>query len=105
MNSQLKHLEPIRIIQFPSCNLSFLSILSSLSLHLDVDRARRLSETLRFLQIFDTEKDIAEINILFFLYMKYKGNIKQICQSLQCNTINNSTKKRKFFSTQFLYSY
>ncbi|CAF0921179.1 unnamed protein product [Rotaria sordida] len=69
---QLKHLEPIKIIKFPSY----------------IDRARRLSHTFEFLKIFDREKDIAEINILYFLYMNYEGNIKQICQILKCDTIN-----------------
>jgi hypothetical protein len=57
-------------------------------MNLDIDRGRRLCQTFGFLQIFDTEKDIAEINILFFLYMKYEGNIKQICQIIQCDTID-----------------
>ncbi|CAF0766690.1 unnamed protein product [Rotaria sp. Silwood1] len=68
----LKHLEPIKIIDFPSY----------------IDRGRRLSHIFEFLQIFDREKDIAEINILYFLYMNYEGNIKQICQILKCDTID-----------------
>ncbi|CAF0844358.1 unnamed protein product [Adineta steineri] len=71
-DSQLKHLEPIKILAFPSY----------------IDRGRRLTQTFEFLQMFDTEKDIAEINILYFLYMKYEGNMKQICQILKCDTLN-----------------
>ena len=34
------------------------------------------------------EKDIAEINILYFLYMKYEGDIRRICLVLKCDTID-----------------
>jgi hypothetical protein len=43
--------------------------------------------------MFDTEKDIAEINILYFLYMKYEGDMKQICQILKCDTLNKVRKE------------
>ncbi|CAF3257610.1 unnamed protein product [Rotaria socialis] len=71
-DSQLKHIEPIKIINFPSY----------------INRSRRLTDTLKFLKIFDRESDIAEINILYFLYMNYEGNMKQICHILQCDTID-----------------
>ena len=49
--------------------------------------------------MFDTEKDIAEVNILYFLYMKYKGDMKEICQILKCDTLHqvrlsNSLQKK-----------
>ena len=55
---------------------------------IDVNRIRRLSETFSFLKSFDTEKTIAEINILYSLYMKHQGNLQQICQLLQIDTID-----------------
>ncbi|UJR35051.1 hypothetical protein I4U23_027827 [Adineta vaga] len=76
---QLKHLEPIKILQFPSY----------------IDRIRRLTQTFEFLQMFDTEKDIAEINILYFLYMKYEGDMKEICQILKCDTLNKLRRSIK----------
>lgn len=63
-------------------------LFSIIFIYLDIDRARRLTETFQFLQIFDTEKEITEINILYFLYMKFQGNLKQICQILQCDTLD-----------------
>ncbi|CAF1004636.1 unnamed protein product [Adineta ricciae] len=69
---QLKHLEPIKILRLPSY----------------IDRIRRLTHTFHFLEIFDTEKDIAEVNILYFLYMKYRGDMKEICQILKCDTLH-----------------
>lgn len=47
--------------------------------------------------MFDTEKDIAEINILYSLYMKSQGNLKQICQSLQIDTLDKVRLSIHFF--------
>jgi len=97
---QLKY----KIIQFPSCKILFLlQIIFFYNINLDIDRGRRLSETLEFLQIFDREKDIAEINILYFLYMKYDGNIKQICQILKYDTIDKVYLKRILHQTFLLF--
>ena len=54
----------------------------------DVDRIRLWSSKLSVLKKFDREKDIAEINILFFLYMKYAGNMKLICSVTNCKSAN-----------------
>jgi hypothetical protein len=71
-------------------------------MNIDIDRGRRLSDSLEFLQMFDTEKEIAEINILYFLYMKYEGDIKQICQILKCDTIDKVPMK-SFILDLFLF--
>jgi hypothetical protein len=84
---QLKHLQSIKIIHFPSCKILRFSSIRFFRI-LDIDRMRRLCETFEFLQIFDSEKDIAEVNILYFLYMKYEGNIQQICQLLKFDTFD-----------------
>ena len=54
--------------------------------------------------MFDTEKEIAEINILYFLYMKYEGNIKQICQILKCDIIDKVRIIIRFIRKFFLFS-
>jgi len=55
--------------------------------------------------MFDTEKDIAEINILYFLYMKYEGDMKQICQILKCDTLNKVRKGKILFMIKFILVY
>ncbi|CAF1492736.1 unnamed protein product, partial [Didymodactylos carnosus] len=63
--------EKVKIVKFPNY----------------LDRVRRLTRLFPFLQSFDNEKEIAEINILYFLYMRYDGDVARICQDLLCNTI------------------
>lgn len=94
----LKHHPPMQIIHIPFCDFLSLSRKFFLcSFWLDVERIRRFSESLTFLKMFDTEKDIAEINILYSLYMKSQGNLKQICQSLQIDTLDKVRLGIHFF--------
>ena len=88
----------LKLFNFHLVTKLFLSNIFFNNINLDIDRVRRLSQILEFLQIFDTEKDIAEINILYFLYMKYEGNIQKICRDLKCDTIIKVCEqmKRKF---------
>lgn len=86
---ELKHLHAIKLLRLPPCEtfIHSLSVCSLMEILLDVDRIRRWTESLDVLRVFDKERDIAELNILYFLYMKFEGNLLEICRVTQCQTV------------------
>ena len=83
----------LKLVRLPSCNFVslFASLRSSPFTRSDVARLRRWTATLEFLRVFDREGEIAEVNILYFLYMKFEGELIEICRVIQCQTVEKVT--------------
>lgn len=94
-----KQIKSIELRNFPSCKIEHRlktgwqqCSATMMIFSVDIDRCRRWSDTLPILQYFDHEKDIAEINILYFLYMKYGGNLSDLCRAIKCDTMDRVSR-------------